>query len=63
MTTMAYLKPGIRVRHIHWDMTGTIQADGDITKVRWDAETVVVDEISDEDVVTLRDIEIIGAVT
>lgn len=59
MTTMADLTSGTRIRHVKWDLTGTIRQLGDVTEIRWDdvfGET----EISDEGVVFPQDVEILG---
>lgn len=34
--TMAALTDGTRIRHIHWELTGTICVIGDVTEIRWD---------------------------
>ena len=57
--TMADLTPGTRIRHIQWDMTGTIRAVGPVSEIRWD-DSFVQDEISDEGVVFPEDVEIIN---
>lgn len=59
MTTMADLTDGTQIRHIGWDMPGTIRVVGDVTEIRWDG-SFVQDEISDEGVVFPEDVEIIG---
>jgi hypothetical protein len=59
MTTMADLTDRTRIRHIKWDMTGTIRVVGDSAEIRWD-DTFGEIEISDEGVVFPADVEIIG---
>ena len=55
---MADLTPGTRIRHIEWQLTGTIRVIGDVTEIRWD--DVFGDyEISDEGPVFPVDVEII----
>jgi hypothetical protein len=56
---MADLTAGTRIRHIEWDMTGTIRVAGDVTEIRWDGSPFQ-EEISDEGVVFPADVEIIG---
>ena len=58
MTTMADLTPGTRIRHIEWELTGTIRVLGNVTEIRWD-ETFGDYEISDEGPVFPVDVEII----
>jgi hypothetical protein len=58
MTTMAELTPGTRIRHVEWDMTGTIREVGGVTEIRWDGSPFQ-DEISDEGPVFPVDVEII----
>lgn len=58
MTTMADLTDGTRIRHIGWDMPGTIRVAGDVTEIRWDDVFGEVD-ISDEGTVFPADVEII----
>lgn len=56
--TMADLTPGTRIRHIEWQLTGTIRVLGNVTEIRWD--DVFGDyEISDEGPVFPSDVEII----
>ena len=59
MTTMADLGDGVRIRHIAWNMTGTIRILGRVSEIRWD-NTFGDMEISNEGVVHPRDVEIIG---
>ena len=58
--TMADLTAGTRIRHIQWDMTGTIRATGPVSEIRWD-DTFGEIEISDESAVYPGDVEIINA--
>jgi len=57
--TMADLTAGTRVRHIKWDLTGTIRIVGRVSEIRWD-DTFGDIEISDEGVVYPADVEIIA---
>jgi len=57
--TVADLTPGIRIRHLKWDMTGTVRQCGGTREVRWD-DVAVADEIGDEGVVFPADVEIIA---
>jgi len=58
MITMADLTPGTRIRHIEWELTGTIRVLGDVTEIRWD--DVFGDyEISAEGPVFPSDVEIL----
>ena len=56
--TMADLTPGTRIRHVKWDMTGTIRQVEDVTEIRWD-DTFGEIDISDEGSVFPEDVEII----
>ena len=58
MTAIQDLTPGTRIRHLKWDITGTIRIAGDVTEIRWD-DSFVSDEISDEGVVYPGDVKII----
>jgi hypothetical protein len=58
MTTMADLTDGTRIRHIKWDLAGTIRVVGDVTEIRWDDVFGEVD-ISDEGTVFPADVEIV----
>jgi hypothetical protein len=58
MTTMADLTTGTRIRHIKWDLTGTIRVAGAVTEIRWDDVFGEVD-ISDEGTVFPADVEIV----
>ena len=58
MTTMADLTPGTRIRHIDWQLTGTIRATGVVTEIRWDDVFGEI-EVSDEGPVFPVDVEII----
>lgn len=53
------LGDGVRIRHIDWDLTGTIRIVGPVSEIRWD-DTFSDMEISDEGVVFPEDVEIIG---
>jgi len=57
--TMADLGDGVRIRHLAWDLTGTIRIVGPVSEIRWD-DTFGDMEISDEGVVFPEDVEIIG---
>jgi|HubBroStandDraft_4_1064222.scaffolds.fasta_scaffold344899_1 hypothetical protein len=57
--TMADLTPGTRIRHIEWDMTGTIRQCGEVREIRWGGCSVDY-EISDEGPVFPVDVEIIS---
>jgi hypothetical protein len=59
MTTMADLGDGVRIRHLAWDMTGTIRVVGRVSAITWDNKFGDM-EISNEGVVFPRDVEIIG---
>jgi hypothetical protein len=56
---MADLGDGVRIRHLAWDLTGTIRIVGPVSEIRWD-DTFGDMEISDEGVVFPEDVEIIG---
>lgn len=56
---MADLTDRTRIRHIKWDMTGTIRVMGGETEIRWD-DTFGEVGVSDEGVVFPSDVEIIG---
>jgi hypothetical protein len=58
MTTMADLTDRTRVRHIKWDLTGTIRATGGATEIRFDDVFGEI-EVSDEGIVFPADVEII----
>ena len=65
MTTMADLTHGTRIRHIRWDLTGTIRVvvfsqpgEWDVTEIRWD-DVFGEMEISNEGPVFPVDVEII----
>ena len=57
--TMADLGDGVRIRHLAWDLTGTIRIVGPVSEIRWD-DTFGDIEISDEGVVYPADVEIIA---
>ena len=57
--TMADLTPGTRIRHIEWEMAGTIRVLGGVTEIRWD-EAFGDYEISPEGPVFPSDVEILG---
>jgi hypothetical protein len=59
MTTMADLGDGVRIRHIKWDMTGTVRILGRVSEIRWDNAFGDM-EISNEGVVFPRDVVVIG---
>ena len=61
MTTMADLGDGVRIRHLTWNMTGTIRILGRVSEIRWDNAFGDM-EISNEGVVFPEDVEIIGEV-
>ena len=56
--TMAALTDGTRIRHIEWELSGTIRVLGGVTEIRWD-EVFGDDEISPEGPVFPSDVEII----
>jgi len=58
MTAIQDLTPGTRIRHLKWDITGTIRIAGDVTEIRWD-DSFVSDEIGDDGVARPADVEII----
>ena len=55
---MADLTPGTRIRHIEWQLAGTIRVLGDVTEIRWD-DTFGDYEISEEGPVFPVDVEIV----
>ena len=55
---MADLTAGTRIRHLRWEMAGTIRVADDLVSIRWD-DSFVEDEISPEGVVFPGDVEII----
>ena len=58
MTSMADLGDGVRVRHVAWDLTGTIRIAGPVSAVSWDSRFSDM-EISEEGPVFPVDVEII----
>lgn len=58
--TMADLKPGTTVRHIHWGICGEIRETGGVREIAWDG-SFVQDEVSPEGVVFPSDLEILSA--
>ncbi len=59
MTTMADLTPGTRIRHLRWDVDGTIRVLGGVTEIRWD-DCFTDDEVSDDGPVFPADLKVIG---
>ena len=60
--TMTDLTPGTRIRHVEWQLTGTIRVVGEVTEIRWDDVFGEI-EISNEGVVFPVDVEIIEEVS
>ena len=58
MITMADLTPGTRIRHVEWELTGTIRVLGGVTEIRWDDVFGEI-EVSDEGPVFPSDLEIL----
>lgn len=56
---MADLTAGTRIRHVAWEMTGTVRVTGDVHEIRWD-DTFGEIEISDGGPVFPEDIEIVA---
>lgn len=56
--TMASLPPGTRIRHIGWDLAGTIRQLGEVREIRFDGVLGEI-EISDDGPVRPADVEIL----